>query len=358
MSAPRVAYYAAHHGRGHVTRAAAVLRHVRAEATLFSSADPPHVPPGVRFERLPADDPRDAADVRPAGPFHYAPVGHPGLRRRMARLASGAAEGAGVLVADVSAEVATFGRLLSLPVVAVRQHGRRWDDGHLLAYRLAARLLAPFPPRLEEPDAPAWVREKTVYAGGFSRFDGRRVEAPPAPRTVVVMGGGGDSGSGSASAWSPADVAEAARAVPSWRWKILGASTPGGAPPNVEGLGWVEDPLPVMARAAVVVAHGGHNAVMEAAAADRPLVVIPAERPFEEQRRKAAALARSGAAVARDGWPPPDAWGAVLAEAEALDPAPLRSLVDGHGARRAAALLDWWAETAARALEAGPWGLD
>jgi hypothetical protein len=344
---PRVAYVAAHHGRGHVTRAAAVLRHVRAEATLFSSADPPDLPPGAAFVRLPADDPRGPADVRPAGPLHYAPVGHDGLRRRMARLAAWAAEGPGLLVADVSAEVATFGRLLSLPVVAVRQHGRRWDEGHLLGYRLAARLLAPFPRVLDAPDAPAWVRAKTTYAGGFSRFDGRSVDAVPAPRTVVVMGGGGASGPGSAPAWTPADVVAAARATPDRRWRILGAETPPGAPPNLLGLGWIADPLPVLARAGVVVAHGGHNAVMEAATAGRPLVVVPAERPFEEQRRKAAALARIGAAVVRHPWPAPADWPGVLAEASALDPAPLRSLSDGHGARRAAALLDRLATTVA-----------
>ena len=335
----RVAYYAGHHGRGHVTRAAAVLAHVQAEATLFTSAEPPALPKRVRVVRLPRDDPRTDADGGGAGPFHYAPVGHPGLRRRMARLAAWAAAGPGVLVSDVSAEVATFGRLLSLPVVVVRQHGVRWDAGHLLAYRLAKRLLAPFPPSLEEPDAPAWVRDKTAYAGGFSRFDDRPAPGPPSGRRVVVLGGGGAGGAGSGRGWTPRDVAAAARATPAWRWSLLGAAPP-GAPGNLDGAGWTDDVWPALASASVVVATAGHNAVVEAAAAGRPLVVVPEARPFEEQVRKAAALERAGAAVACERWPTPDAWPALLARALATDPAPLRALVDRAGAGRAAAVID------------------
>ncbi len=348
MSA-RVAYYAGHHGRGHVTRAAAVLAHVRAQATLFSSAEPPALAPGVAFVRLPADDPRDAADRPAAGPLHYAPVGHPGLRQRMARMAAWAAEGPGVLVADVSAEVAVLGRLLSLPVVAVRQHGARWDDGHLLAYRLATCLLAPYPASLAEPDAPAWVCAKTDYTGGFSRFDGRERPAEVDRQSVVVMGGGGAEGPGSAAAWTMADLAAAARATPDWRWRVLGASAPSGGPSNLEGLGWRDDPFPELARAGVVVTHGGHNSVMEAAAAGRPLVAVPAPRPFDEQLHKARALDRVGAAVAVDEWPRPADWPGVLARAGALDPARLAALADGSGARRAAAVLDRLAEAASEA---------
>ena len=339
----RLAYYAGHHGRGHVTRAAAVLAHVRADATLFTSAEPPPLPPGVTHVRLPPDDPapggRGGADD---GPFHYAPVGHDGLRRRMARLAAWAAEGPGALAVDVSVEVAVFGRLLSLPVVVVRQHGARWDEAHGVAYRLAERLLAPFPEALEEPDAPAWVRDKTAYVGGFSRYDGRAAPGPPpdGPPRVVVLGGGGAGGAGSGRAWSPTDVAAAARATPGWRWTLLGAAAPPGAPPSLDAVAWADDVWPHLAAATVVVATAGHNAVMEAAAAGRPLVVVPEPRPFDEQVRKAEALDRVGAALVCPRWPAPDVWPDTLDRARRLDPAPLRALVDRAGAARAAAVLD------------------
>ena len=344
--AGRVGYYAHHHGRGHVTRAGLVLPHVRAAATLFTSS-PGAEAPGAETVRLPLDLPRDDVDRESAAPLHYAPTGHAGLRARMTRLAAWAADGPATLCVDVSVEVAVLGRLLSMPVAVVRQHGTRWDEGHALAYQLATQLVAPFPASLEEPDAPAWVRDKTVYVGGFSRLDGR-VRLEPEPRTVAVLGGGGARGPGSDAAWTPRDVARAARATPGWRWTWIGAETPIGAPGNLRGLGWTDDPFPTLARAEVVIAHGGHNAVMEAAAADRPLVVVPAPRPFDEQARKAAALGRVGAAVVRGRWPEPSAWAGVLAEAQVLDPDPLRALVAGDGPHRFAAVLDELAESAVK----------
>ena len=333
----RIGYYAHHHGRGHITRALAVLGHVSAPATLFTSAalqGPTHFDVVV----LPADRPRDGGDLEDASPLHYAPVGHPAVRDRMSRIAAWAAEGPSVLCVDVSVEVALFGRLLSLPVVAVRQHGARWDPAHLIAYRLAERLMAPFPEMLEEPDAPAWIRDKTDYVGGFSRFDGRTAGPPPGTRRVAVVGGGGFGGPSSRAAWSARDVLEAAQATPGWTWTWIGGKAAGAS--NLEALGWVSDPFPALAAADVIVTAGGHNAVMEAAAVDRPLLVVPEARPFDEQACKAAALGAVGAAVVRWSWPEPAAWAGALEDALALEAGPRRALVDGCGAQRAAEVLD------------------
>ncbi len=49
----------------------------------------------------------------------------------------------------------------------------------------------------------------------------------------------------------------------------------------------------------VVVTHGGQNALAEVAAARRPAVVVPQDRPYDEQRANAAALDRGGLALVR-----------------------------------------------------------
>jgi predicted glycosyltransferase len=350
----RLGYYAHHHGGGHVARACAVLRHTQTPVTLLTSHPrPSDLPPGVRYVPLPDDAPRGPADSQPVGPFHYAPTGHAGVRERMAQIAEWAAQGPAVLVVDVSCEVALLGRLLALSVVVVRQHGRRWDGPHAAAYRAAERLVAPFGASLEEPDVPDWIQAKTVYAGGFSRFDAQiesAREVAPEPNTVVVVMGRGGGGPGSAPFWRPLDVASAASATPHWRWTLLGSDAPPNPPPNLAAPGWTDDPFSVLVRSQVVVSAAGHNGVMEAAAAGRPLVLLPERRPFEEQTRKAAALARIGAALVLPKRPEPERWSGLLDRTRRLDPSALASQVDGAGAQRMARLLDELAYASAPAF--------
>lgn len=343
-----IGFYVHHHGRGHVTRAEAILPHLEHKASVFTSAeDVGALVSWAEVVRLPSDaggamGPAARLDTPPA--LHYAPVGHAGLRQRMACLAAWAARAEpALLVVDVSAEVALFGRLCSLPVVVMRQHGARTDAAHTLAYRAAAGLLAPYPDWLEDPSAPSWVRSKTFYAGGFSRYDGRTLGRAAArrqlgwaeeERAVVVLGAGGGAG-------VPAEaVCAAAQAASAWRWVVLGAAAPEAAPPNMQGAGWVGDPFPYLKAADVVAASAGHNSVMEVAAARTPLVCLPEHRPFGEQHSKARLLEVRGAAHVLKAWPPAEAWPDLLARARAADPAPLRRLADGAGAARAAAYLD------------------
>ena len=96
----------------------------------------------------------------------------------------------------------------------------------------------------------------------------------------------------------------------------------------------------------VVIGTGGGNVVAETAAARRPLVCLPQERPFDEQTLLAAALERLEVAVVSTAWPAPGDWRALLARAERADMSRWRLLHDGHGAPRAAALVREVAESA------------
>ena len=335
-----VGYYVHHHGHGHRARAEAVLRHLRAPAVVLTSA--PLTEGLARVADvvpLPLDT--DVEGGAPPSFLHYAPIESAGLRERMATIAAWAARARpALLVVDVSVEVALLGRLLGLPVVVVRQHGTRTDLPHRLAYEAAAALLAPYPVGLEDDTAPDDVRAKTHYAGGFSRFDGR----PPVPRDasdgdgrpgVLVLSGSGGS------ARTPEQIAAAARATPDWEWTVLGGGEAlTSVSENVRWRGWTEDPWPHLSRADVVVAHAGHNAVMEVAAARRPLVCLPEARPFDEQHGKARALERLGAALVLDRWPKPAAWPRLLADVRRRSTDALAALNDGQGAIRAAAFLD------------------
>lgn len=229
------------------------------------------------------------------------------------------------VVVDVSVEVATFVRLLGVPVIVMAQPGKRVDAPHLLVYRLADHIIAPWPRELCEPP---WLRSyahKTSYVGGISRFEGRRApdgEAGDRP-TVLVLGGAGGSG-------LDADAVQAmAAGNPAYRWTSLGV--PGGP--------WTPDPWPQICAADVVVGHGGQGCVADIAAAEKPAVIIPQTRPFDEQRMTARVLGQHRLAVVATKWPAARAWPALLAHARSADTTRWqRWQVRGAAARAATAI--------------------
>jgi UDP-N-acetylglucosamine--N-acetylmuramyl-(pentapeptide) pyrophosphoryl-undecaprenol N-acetylglucosamine transferase len=330
-----VGWYAHHHGLGHLTRAGAVAPHLRSRVTVLTSGtnDEPSQreiealrAAGIRVRELPLDLPTAGEPALPDPPpgLHYAPVGAASLRSRVAALTRYFEEEApDLLVVDVSVEVAMFARLCGVPVAIVRQHGDRNDFAHRLAYAWAEELLAPYPRWLEDASASLAVRQASRYTGGFSvRPAGL---STPEPGRVVVLSGRGDDG------FDPGDVEAAAAACPGTNWLLAGPRH------------WRADVAELLGSAEVVVSHAGHNAVMEVAAAQRPLVCIPRPRPFGEQSGKAEALRRAGAAVVRERWCAPGEWPGVLADARALGATRLASAVDPFAKARLAARVDWLA---------------
>ncbi len=301
-----IGYYVHHHGRGHTNRARQIVAHLNQPVTIFSSS--PHVEAPWTGEQVSVINlPPDTVTGQPAAQdwpnvFHYAPLGVPGIRERMLQLAQwAAATNPRLLVVDVSVEVTLFARLLGVPTVVVRQSGLRTDPPHQVAYRSSNGLLAPYATALEEPDMPDWIRQKTYYAGGFSRYAGRLLTKTKARRqfsipaqqsTVVVMSGWGGRG-------NPLEtIAQAAQACPAWQWWVVGPTSAGvdEMPTNMTLVGAVDDTFPYLVAADVVVGSAGNNTVMEVATAGTPYVSIPEERPF----RRAAAQGR-GACPHRGG---------------------------------------------------------
>ena len=332
-----IGYYVHHHGSGHVHRATAIARATRTPVVGFSSRPRPDRWTG-RWTCLPDDASgvdRAAADVTAGGTLHWAPRHHPGLRSRMGLLGAELASGrVRLLVADVSVEVALLARLHGVPVVVVAQPGDRTDRAHRLAYDLAERLLAPWPAR----PAPSWPRswiDKTVHVGAVSRFDGRPIERNAAGRHVLALWGSGGLDI------APAALRAAAAATPDWSWQVAGPPAPSlGEATNLRWDGWLEDVWTALGDADVVVTHAGQNALAEVAAARRPAVVIPQQRPHDEQRATADALARAGLAVVAPCWPEPADWPQLLRRAVAHGGDAWSEWSSGVGADRAAAVLD------------------
>ena len=338
-----IAYYVHHQGSGHAHRAAAIAARTRAPMLGLSTRPAPEGWTG-RWVRLPDDsagvgsgdqNDGDGHDVSAGGTLHWVPRGHGGLLDRMSLVAGTLArERVRLLVADVSVEVALLARLHGVPVVVVAQPGDRTDRPHRLAYDLAERLLAPWPAG-PEPGWPSHWQAKTVHLGAVSRFDGRTPAGPGQTKRVLVLWGSGGVDVG------PAEISAAAAATPDWTWNVVGppVRTPAG-PANLCWLGWLEDVWPALCAADVVVTHAGQNALAEVAAARRPAVVLPQNRPHGEQRATGEALRRAGIAVVCGRWPAAHRWPPLLAGAGARGGDGWSRWSSGDGAARAAAVLD------------------
>ena len=331
----RIGWYVHHHGRGHLARMLAIAPHLDAEIRCFSSLPRPDgLPDHCSWTVLDRDDDLrpGATDPRTADPdagglLHWAPLGHAGHLGRLATMVASIVDTpVDAFVVDVSVEVALLVRLLGIRTVLIAQPGRRDDAAHELGYRAATTIVAPWPRALLNPPHLAAVKDKTIFTGGISRFEGRaRTVRPPADRSdgnVVMLGSRGGSG-------VPAAAIADAMASSGRRWRVLGA-TPDDA--------WSADPWDELTAAGVVVAWAGQNSIADLAAAGAAAVIVPQDRPFGEQVETALAVERAGLAIVKTEWPPADAWPELIDRAIRLRPDWSRWEVHGAAARAAATI--------------------
>ncbi|KQX06913.1 MULTISPECIES: hypothetical protein [unclassified Leifsonia] len=314
MTRQRVAWYVHHHGRGHLMRMLSIVPHLDYDVLVFSSLPrPDELPDHCDWIRLPMDDAVEPSgspadnDPEAGGLLHWAPLLHTGHRRRLTLMAE-AVDQQPVLafVVDVSVEVALFARLLGIPPVLITQPGIRDDPPHLLAFRAAAAVIAPWSDEVLRPRHLAAL-DTVSYVGGISRFDGRANSGPERSGVLVLAGSGG-------SAVDAAAVRAAAASTSAHPWTSLGLSG------QDDDDSWMDDPWEAITGAAVVVAWAGQNSVADLAAAGSRAIVIPQSRPFEEQAGTARALARTGLAVVEWNWPEPGQWDGLVDRALALQP--------------------------------------
>lgn len=325
-----IGYYIHHHGRGHLTRAASIAAHLGDDVTALSSADPTFVKMSEHHLVLPLDNGEThRRDPTANGALHWAPVHESGLRSRMAQVAQWVASTRpAAVVVDVSVEIATFIRLMGVPVIVLAMPGDRGDTAHQLAYQIADHIIAAWPQEVYDP---TWLHpyaSKTTYVGGISRFDGRESASRPdhtstAPQVVVLSGAGG-------SAVSDADVKAAAAQHDSFAWKGLG----------LPGDTWITDPWPDICTGDVIVSHAGQNAIADISVAAKPAIVIAQKRPFGEQVATADALSTHNLAVTLQQWPPLGAWPELISQARALDNERWSAWQSAGAAARAAKVIE------------------
>lgn len=323
-----IGYYVHHVGRGHLHRACALAAELESRGEPVTGLSSLPRPEGWLgdWQQLPRDDGPTAIAPEAPGRLHWAPLGHLGLRARMAQISRWIDLTApAAVVCDVSVEVALLVRLHGVRVVSTVLPGTRDDPAHLLGFDIADLLVGFWPPAAHGMlrGAPYDVKERVRAVGALSRFapddqPHARPDDPTRARSAVLLLGSGGH------AVTDADVAAMRAQTPTWHWSVLGGAA----------TSWVADPWESIRGADVVVTHAGQNALAEVAAARRPAVVIPQERPHEEQAATAAVLSEGDwPVVVRGEWPRQD-WASLLDRASSLDGSRWADWCDGRAAQR------------------------
>lgn len=285
----KIAFYVHHHGFGHLMRTMAIIETLPEYEIIVMGSNlnfQTTPPPNVQVVHLPTDVPDDNdIHFREEGSpeiFHYAPLNVRGIRNRTALVTEVLSTAYPlILIVDVSVEITMLARLCGVPTVVMRQHGKRTDMPHLLAYQSAELLVAPYSRCLydgEEDDAYA----KTLFTGGFSKFDTSAESVKSIPNHIaVIVGGGGSS-------LTRAFMLSIAAACPDYTFHLLGNLTPvTDGPDNLKWHGHLEHPGQIIEGCGIVIGNTGHNTVMEVASMDKRFIGIPEQRPFDEQHAKA-----------------------------------------------------------------------
>ncbi|MCQ8239744.1 hypothetical protein [Rhizosaccharibacter radicis] len=351
-------YFVHHQGRGHAERCAAIVRALPPDrpVRLFCARDDifPDLPPNATVRVIPSlfeaggGEATGMDHVPTPDTLHCAPLGWPGIRRAMAAIVSWFDDAdPALMICDVSAEIAQLSRICSVPHVVVLQHGDRDDPGHRAALDGAAGVLAPFHAMLAQPEWDESLRARTCFAGGLGT-DVRTAEREvarcqlgigPDEEMILVMAGAGGSG------FAQAPLGVGARATPGTRWITIGRverDWHATEPSNIEHRGWVSDAAAHIAAADLVIASTGNTTTQQILAAGRPWLAVPEWRYFDEQHRKAAALAGAGLATVRPHLPSSaQGWRAALRETRAMhDRERQRAAIDEHPAAKAARWLE------------------
>ncbi|MGP9688049.1 hypothetical protein ACT3TH_02695 [Psychrobacter sp. AOP22-C1-C5] len=322
----RIGCYAHHHGSGHcrqIDKLAALLPlEYRQQLTVFTSLTPEaYIFANIdeqQVVRLHAEDERTddvlkgraGAHWQPAS-LHYSPVGNTDIQKRSHQILDTIYQRhIDLMIIDVSVEVAMLCRAASVPYLYVRLPGLRDDTPHLEAFAGALALLAPYPQVLEAAMTSNWVSQKTLYLDfinpakndtssheDFVKMlmtltdDDKALAAlsTSAQIVTVIKGYGGHEA-------IDAKLPELRRLLPHAFIVSLGPIDD-TMRSYVDIATHVNNVTPFIEHSNYLLMACGLNAVAQVYYYATPLVVLPDDRPHQEQEMMAQALVAQGRAL-------------------------------------------------------------
>jgi predicted glycosyltransferase len=195
------------------------------------------------------------------------------------------------------------------------------DLAHKCSYENAIALIAPYSKELEDRYTTSETKAKTLYTGMFSRFDNlaksdltENLYKSVKKKDILVL-----SGSGS----DDLDLDYlfyTARLNFEYNWHIVGSKKNyTNTATNFNNYGVVDNIAEHLNSADLIVSSAGHNLVSEIASFRKPMLLIPAVRPFDEQKIKAKILKKFNLALYSEKFPKAAAWSKIFKQASELE---------------------------------------
>lgn len=174
--------------------------------------------------------------------------------------------------------------------------GKRNDTPHLYAYKEACFLVAYYPKELESDDTPTWVRKKTYYTGFISKakFSGKYYNPINEPFVLIMKGKGGSR--------IDADfISKLKFAFSDIKLIVLGEIDDSEfVDDSINYLGFVSNVIPYIDHATYIISSCGSNSTSEILSRKRKFLMVPEERPFDEQKEICNLLERNHLGVSLD----------------------------------------------------------
>lgn len=295
-----IGYYAHQHGSGHLNFARLFAKVFDDKICTFSSLKKPEALKG-QFVQLADENPDGTARSENQIPvpdyLHYSPVGQRSIQLRSAQILKEVLErNIKLMIVDVSVEIAALMRASSIPYAYVKLPGHRDDAAHVQAFQGAVFILAYYPEEFESEQTPEWLRKKTIYLGFITdRKIGQQTTAnsEEVNNILVISGGGGNERLLQAMDILPERFASA-------EINVIGMPEKNFTNARIRNCGYVQKFQNLLEEADLVVANCGLNSVTEILQAKKAFVVIPEERPYQEQETTANHLYQNGLAVDLD----------------------------------------------------------
>ncbi|UZO82404.1 hypothetical protein NBT05_08000 [Aquimarina sp. ERC-38] len=277
-----IGYYAHYHGYGHSNYANELMKELQEDMTIFS---PSSFDFTYKEQVVPIEDEEltgteyDMEYYETPEYLHCAPMNLSKITSRSATILNTILEKKiKLLLVDVNVEIATLARVASVPFAYRRMFGKRNDAPHLNAYREACFLMAYYPESLESEDTPDWVRRKTYYTGFISKAKttGNYLDPVGVPFILVIQGKGG-------SKMDASFYKKLADRFTNTKIIVLGSVPEHQQHKNITYPGFVSNIIPYIDHADYIISSCGSNTTSELLSRKRKFLMVPEERPFEEQ---------------------------------------------------------------------------